>query len=509
MTADDWEPPPDNHAAAVPLPVDRIAELALIGAIMLEAGAPLDTLGIDASDFFHADTRRTYQCMVDAWAKGLPADFVCVPPDDDDGTVRNVMHEALNVAPTAIFAPQYAERVRALSEKRRLLATFQRGAALSLNGASPDQIIEFAQTALEERRNAATFNPFDRWESQGITAAEAAQAELAERIYVIQDMIRVGSLTIFYGNPGDLKSALVMDAVLCIANGRPWLEALTVNGNTQRAFATRLTRALWLNYDQGHEDVLERLAAMARTYGGGENVTAISHSSPPAILETERQARRLGEWIRSQGYGLVVVDSLLDVRGKADLQEAAMGDVLRLWRIVAEESGAAIILIAHSTKATGDLYGSQFIKAKLDHAYHVVRTPGTDNVTIEAAKQRSYGETAKIGARWTYSHFAGTRTLQGARFWGDNSGAAIAGGGSVQDAVKAILMANPGRVFIVSAILDILNDGKPRSEQVDSAAVRVALNRLAGTQKGFRKLSADGQPNRYCFGDPLASEGGE
>jgi hypothetical protein len=487
-------------------PANERLEYAFVGALLQDFGAQIDELDVPEEALFFEKPRLAYRHMRRVRAEGSLCDFSTVPPDDDDGTVHTTLLTAVNAAGSDYATKHYADRIMALYGKRQWMAYAQSIVAKCADGsASLDEIHELAQEGISKRLALITANPFEQWSRQGITASEAMEVALIERPYIVKDFVRAGSLTVNWGLPGELKSAVTMDMAFCVASGKPWLKPLPVEGNNQRAFETLQTNVLWINCDQSHEDVVERMAAMARAHGGGDNVKAITFPDPPAVLKTEPQARKLGRWIRSREYGLVVVDSLVDVRGDVDLKDAEMGDVLRLWWIVEEESGAAVVLISHATNETQDLYGSTFIKAKLDHAYHITRPKGTDYAVIESTKQRSCDETGKLCALWTYRHRTGTRTLESARFWGDSTGLSRGTGSveTVQSAVRAFLMNHPGRWFTGNTMTEAINEERDPTDQVESSAVRVAANRLVTNGKGFSKRPGESGENEYCFGEPL------
>lgn len=486
-------------------PADMYLELALIGKVFIDQS--MDGLNdVKPTDFYFGRHGELFSRMRETWEGELPLDPVIVT--DRDNELFAIIAEAQGTAEPLTPATVYARQVRDLAEKRHMIPMVQQLAQMTHNGVSTETILNFMEHEVGKRRGrVASINLFDRWMHQGITAADAANLGIVERHYLVEDLIREKSVSIFYGAPGEFKSALCMDLAICVANGIPWLQPLFGDSNTQRAFATKQSRILWLNYDQGHDDVIERLGAMAREYGGGENVTAISHSNPPAVLESESQARALGEYCRSEGYHIVMVDSLLDVKGDNDLQEASMGDVLRMWRMVAETGNVSVVIIAHNTKVSLDLYGSQFIKAKLDHLYFVSRPGGGEVAVIESKKQRSFGEQSKLYARWTYQHYENTRTLRTARFYGGSAGDKPPHkNNTTQAAILNVLMASPGRKFDVPDLTNILNENRNPGEHLSPDAIRKAANRLAENTSNVFKTEAENGGNRYHYGELVNSE---
>lgn len=487
------EPPEDNGFA---IPADKQAELATLGAYLFDAPHMMEQVRLLRPEHFYYELhQRIFQRMQEFWANGEPLDVTLLSNRDTD--MQMALLDAQGACFSTAYGISYANRVIDLAQKRRLLVVAQHTAEMSMNGKMPADIAAYLQGEINALQITTGGNPFDRWMSQAMTAAEMAETEDNERTYLVDDFLRDGSLSVVYGKPGEFKSMLLMDLMMCVGAGVPWLQPLA--GSTQQAVRTRKARGLWLNYDQAHEDVVERFGAMHRAYGkGGENIVAISQSEPAAVLVSEEQARKLGEWVREQGFELVVVDSLIDIRGTRKLVEEEMGDLLRLWRIVAEESGAAVTIISHPTKNTADLYGSQFIKAKLDHLYVVTRSG--DQIEIGSQKQRSFGLVDTLRARWTYEHKEGSRTLDTGRFWGDDSTIPHSENVTTQDECLNALMSVPGRALTTDKVMEIVNRRRTErgAEPIARESVRIALRRLETNQRNVGKQE---EPLRYHWGD--------
>jgi hypothetical protein len=500
FASNDAQPSDPTH-----FPADERLEDCFLGSVMLTQSIE----GVEwmkPSYFYFGRRGETWQRIKETFAAGLELDPVLI--SDRDPEIYSLLIDAIAEASKYFGArPQdYAKSVSNLAIKRLTLRLSGRSAEMSMNGVSAELILEYIEGEIAQLRGQIpTSRIFDRWSLQGLTATEAAALGKVERLYLVADIIREKSLTVVYGAPGEFKSALMMDMAICLANGSPWLCPLPVEGNTQHCFTVQQSRCLWLNYDQSHDDVIERLGALARAYGGGDHLTAISHSTPPAILQSDDQARALGAWCKANGYKVVFVDCLLDVKGKADLQEAGMGEVLGRWRLVCETGEVSVIIISHTTKATGDLYGSIFIKSRLDHLYHVSRPAGSDVAIIESGKQRSFGETGKLYARWTYQHFDGTRTLKTARFWGDSTDKPKPAhpNTTTQGELMKLLMASPGRGFSVATLTDLVNDQRSDDDQISAGAVRKAANRLVVNERNVGKSENDTGDVFYHFGELL------
>ena len=489
----DYGPPPDD--GTFELPADKQAELATLGAFLFDPPTMMERARLLRPEHFYFELhQRAFRRMRQFWDNGEPLDVTLLA--DRDPELIMTLLDAQNACFSTAHGVAYANRVIDLAQKRHLLVVAQHTSEMSLNGKSPSEISAYLQQEINALQMTGGGNPFDRWDAQTMTAAQMAEAEENERTYIVDDFLRDGSLSVVYGKPGEFKSMLLMDMMICVGGGLPWLQPLP--GNSQQAIRTRQARCLWLNYDQAHEDVVERFGALHRAYGvGGENVVAISQSEPAAVLLSDEQARKLGEWVAVEGFELVVVDSLIDIRGARKLIEEEMGDLLRLWRIVAEISGAAVVIISHPTKNTADLYGSQFIKAKLDHLYVVSRNG--DQVEIESQKQRSFGVSDKLRARWTYEHKEGSRTLATGRFWGDDTEIPRSENVTTQEECLNALMSAPGRALTIDRVTEIINQRRENraAEPLGRESVRIALRRLEANHRNVGKVD---DPLRYHWG---------
>lgn len=492
----DYGPPPDSDGT-FEIPADRRTELAALGAFLFDPFTMMERARqLRPEHFYYELHQRIFRRMREFWDNGEPLDVALLADRDAEMTIA--LLDAQEACFSTAYGVAYVNRVIDLAQKRRLLAVAEHTAAMSLNGKTPTEITAYLQQELTALQMTGGGNPFDRWAGQTMTAAQMAAAEETERTYIVHDFLRDGSLSVVYGKPGEFKSMLLMDMMICVGGGLPWLQPLATDGNTQAAIRTRQARCLWLNYDQAHEDVVERFGALHRAYGvGGENVVAISQSEPAAVLLSDEQARKLGEWVAVEQFELVVVDSLIDIRGTRKLIEEEMGDLLRLWRIVAEVSGAAIVIISHPTKNTADLYGSQFIKAKLDHLYVVSRNG--DRVEVTSEKQRSFGMSDKLQARWTYEHKPESRTLATGRFWGDDTAAPHSENVTTQEECLNALMTAPGRAMTIDRVTEIVNRRREErgTEPLAREAIRIALRRL---EAGHRNVGKVDEPLRYHYG---------
>jgi hypothetical protein len=255
------------------------------------------------------------------------------------------------------------------------------------------------------------------------TLADAYQ-ERPPLAYVVQGLFCLPSLNILYGPPGCLKSMLLAEATVCTAAGLPWLEPLP--GQTVRPFQTISTPALWVDFDNGPRRTHERLEAFGRTRSLSTDIPLAYVSMPSPWLDASDKTMvdRLITLVRDNGFGIIALDNLGTISGGVDENSGAMIPVMGHLRRLAEETGAAVIVIHHQRKSTGtkgragdSLRGHSSIEAALDLALLIERKENSDRVSVKSTKTRDV-DVLPFAAEWTYEHKPDSTELAAARFFG-------------------------------------------------------------------------------------------
>lgn len=222
--------------------------------------------------------------------------------------------------------------------------------------------------------------------------------------YLVGRMVPKGSLTVWYGAPGALKTMLLQDLAVCIALGARWLDPEP--GSPGGAYPVAQGPVLWLDQDNGERRIRRRFAALVKGHGGGSPpLSAISFPSPPVSMAGAMPGRPnnldpslLAQQIGELGAVAVFLDNLGTLSGGADENSGEMIPVLANLRAVAEQTGAAILVIHHSRKGQaggngsrkGDsLRGHSSIEGALDLAMLIERPSlDADDITLQSTKSR-------------------------------------------------------------------------------------------------------------------------
>ncbi len=229
----------------------------------------------------------------------------------------------------------------------------------------PEVAKAFLQALLRVRAGAGGPQPNlleqSRWSPLG-TLAEAYM-DRPPTPYLVERMLPLPSLNIFYGPPGTMKSMALMDLAMCVAIGRPWL---ALGGGV--SFGCQKATVLWLDLDQGEGILLERLAAIGRAQGADPEKAQFYWKSLPQEgldLEDVGQVEELLGLVRCIEAKLVCIDNLGVAKGRADENRDQMIPVMYRLRQLAERSGSAVVVLHHSRKESG--YKSRFGEAVRGH----------------------------------------------------------------------------------------------------------------------------------------------
>jgi hypothetical protein len=242
-------------------------------------------------------------------------------------------------------------------------------------------------------------------------------------------MFALPSLNIVYGSPGTLKSLFLADLAICTAAGIDWLVPAPWHiGNLAQAIKTRQCNVMWLDFDNGKRRTDNRLAALAKARELPEDTPITYYSMPnPWLNATDKGSiGALSLRIKESDCKLIVIDNLGTVSGGADENSAEMIQVMSLFRQLAEETGAAIVLIHHQTKNRGvisragdSLRGHSSIEASLDMALMVEREELSDTISIKCPKARG-ADVNPFSAVFTYEDDQYGELIT-AKFWGTAS----------------------------------------------------------------------------------------
>jgi hypothetical protein len=266
-----------------------------------------------------------------------------------------------------------------------------------------------------------TAEPPDPWQAFSLVDAYKTRPPIT---YLAGRIFERPSLNILYGAPGTLKSFLLADLLICVAAGEPWLPAAPWQKGGE-ALHTNQAPTMWCDFDNGRRRTLDRFMALGRGRNLPEDLPITIYSMPvPWLQSTDLGAiGSLAQRAKLRGAGLICIDNLGAVLGDAEENSGDMAKVMSHFRQLAEDTGAAVVLIHHQRKGNGlagragdSLRGHSSIEAALDLGLQVEREPYAETCTITATKTRG-GDVLPFRVQFTYEHDqAGEMTT--AKFFG-------------------------------------------------------------------------------------------
>ena len=239
--------------------------------------------------------------------------------------------------------------------------------------------------------------------------------------YIVDKYLATHTLNILYGAPGSLKSMIALSIGLCVVGGLPWLPGLF---GGDKGAAVIKSPVIWIDMDNGTRRTDERVDAMSKAMKLPDDAPFYYISMPtPSLIATDVQSMGLlHDEIDRLGARMVVIDNLGLVTGTVEENSAEMGQVMKNFRWLAEETGTAFLILHHQRKGgangsrAGDaLRGHSSIEAALDLALHAVREANTNQVSLRSTKTRGV-DVPNAVMEFSYEHVAGTNDLSDAYF---------------------------------------------------------------------------------------------
>jgi len=198
-----------------------------------------------------------------------------------------------------------------------------------------------------------------------------------ERPYLMKGSIYKGDLIFIIGDPGSGKTTLAQYLSLGIAQGRSMFGRKVRQG-----------RVLYLAFE-GKDLFLLKMSALEKRFGSSRNIVYATQSMQ--LLQNAPRgddANRLLEIIKAERIDMVVCDTWSKMLASADdnMHSVASG-LISVFDRIREETGAAVMVIAHPNKTDKNNPGGSYTTTKDSDAVIKI-TVVEDLRTAEAIKLR-------------------------------------------------------------------------------------------------------------------------
>jgi len=393
--------------------VDRQSELAAIGAILFAPQKLEELRFLEPEDFYYKAHQEIWRRILQSWE---PGELLCpILLAEGENDLRQVLTDAELTGAIGIHAAGYGARVKELADRRRLVALAGFAARLAYSDAPPQTIRDQVQSLLDSSRIAG--GEGEGWTVYGADClAEPPEA----REWFIDGLLYRGQLSLWYGAPGIKKSLLIADLCASLAMGAVWLPNQKRTGATGReaSFPTcKPLRVLWSDWDNGGYETQIRLRAALRGRGWDGVAEAglyyMSEGTPWLALDNAGHVRRLIRACQQFQVDVLVIDALGLVLGEVDENAPDVSVVLSKLKEIRNQTGAAVIVVHHPSKAGARSAGADTFNAAghskfsnfFEWTLEMRRGQEEDEVVVAVSKARGWAKTHKFGAKFEYSHF--------------------------------------------------------------------------------------------------------
>jgi replicative DNA helicase len=237
-------------------PQDLTAEQSVLGGMMLSKDAIADVVEVlKPNDFYRPAHQLVYDCILDLYSRGEPADAVTVAAElERRGEIRRVggapyLHTLIATVPTAANASFYAEIVAEKATLRRLVEAGTRIVQLGYagaEGADLNEIVDRAQSSIyevTERRTTEdyvaleellqpTMDEIDAIASRGGTSLGVPTGFVD--LEAVTNGLHPGQMIIVAARPG-IGKALALDTPLATPSGWTTMGAVEVGDHLMGA----------------------------------------------------------------------------------------------------------------------------------------------------------------------------------------------------------------------------------------------------------------------------------
>jgi hypothetical protein len=337
------------------------------------------------------------------------------------------------------------------------------------------------RSGLVSSTSAVESSPADPWQ---VFTLSDAYLERPPVEYIAAGLFALPSLNVVYGSPGTLKSFILADLLTCATAGIDWLPpAPWINGNLARSIPTRQVPGMWLDFDNGRRRTHDRFGSLGRSRDLAVDTPLYYYSMPSPWLDASSKTSigAVSQRMEERGIRFLVVDNLGVVSGDSDENSGDMVAVMSEFRQLAEETGAAVVLIHHQRKSNGSLgragdslRGHSSIEAALDLALLIEREELSDTVGIKATKVRG-ADVLPFSAVFTYQNRADGE-LDSARFYGIASDDTRSGAAIEREIMVALVGTAINKTDLTKAVKATLPD-------VGVNRIRDMIDRLASISK--------------------------
>lgn len=363
--------PPAEHGHDRQPPQDLTAEQSVLGGMMLSKDAIADVVEVlRPGDFYRPAHQLVYDCVLDLYSRGEPADAVTVAAElERRGEIRRVggapyLHTLIAAVPTAANASYYAEIVAEKAILRRLVEAGTRIVQLGYagsEGADVNEIVDRAQSSIyevTERRMSEdyialeellqpTMDEIDAIASRGGTSL-GVPTGFAD-LEAVTNGLHPGQMIIIAARPGIGKSTLGLDFARSCSVGHGMTSVIFSLEMSRTEIVMRMLSAearIRLQDMRGGRMTDDDWTRLARRMSEVSEAPLFVDDSPNmTMMEIRAKARRLKQ---RHDLKLIVVDymQLMTSGKRVESRQQEVSEFSRQLKLLAKELEVPVVAIS-------------------------------------------------------------------------------------------------------------------------------------------------------------------
>jgi hypothetical protein len=326
------------------------AERSVLGAMLMDAGAIVLALGTLAADDFFRDAHRwLFAAMRRLHDRDAPIDLVTLREElsarelDEIGPAY--ISALIDGVPHSMNVEHYARIVKNRAIFRSLIASIKKTLAVAYAAEDePGAVLDGAQRTLQSIADATADAAGNV--SESLSAAVGRLSEATSREPVLGDLLALGEIAMFHGQPRDGKTWASLEVAIAVATGGPAFDL-------ERLTAQRARGVLILSNEDGERAMVGRIQMLLsgrRIWTPPPNFHLIVGQG--CDLDAPVWQRRLIQEVRRLAIGLVILDPIRSLTGCVDQGPHELQPFARYLRSLLREADVAILLVHHDAKPT-------------------------------------------------------------------------------------------------------------------------------------------------------------
>jgi replicative DNA helicase len=403
-------------------PQDIIAEQSVLGGMLLSKDAIANVVEVlRAEDFYRPAHQALFNCVLDLYGRGEPADPVTVSSElERRGELLRIggapyLHTLISIVPTAANAGYYAEIVSGKAVLRRLVEAGTRIVQLGYHGADGadvDEVVDRAQAAVyevTERRMSEdyvaleellqpTMDEIDAIASRGGVSAGVPTGFVD--LDAVTNGLHPGQMVIIAARPGIGKSTLGLDLARSCSVAHGMASVIFSLEMSRTEIVMRLLSAeakIRLSDMRSGRMSDDDWTRLARRMGEISEAPLFIDDSPNmTMMEIRAKARRLKQ---RHDLRLIVVDymQLMTSGKKVESRQQEVSEFSRHLKLLAKELEVPVVTISQLNRGPEQRTDKKPMLADLRESGCL--TAGTRILRADTGAEVTLGELLASGER--------------------------------------------------------------------------------------------------------------